>query len=226
MVHERFSKKYLTYVDWFIQNPQDTPHTRRIRWLHSRYPDANLSELRGHAKKDDRGSAWKKRKPITLGQRAEQSYTDLKPREKVQLSKFSRVIKMMHDGLSFTKALQSVGVTPKMAINSGIFYKHGRFWKAPLRDRYVRPMKINENGIEVVVFVRGSEIRSMIGAYHNAVKVYLETGSTSKLRPFQYSPFTDIDGHWHQFETNTSALEHIAESREEGEFYGVYGDEY
>lgn len=218
----RFSKEYATYKEWLVDNISNTDYINRIKRLHSLYPDANLSELRGHADREKQESALKTRKPIPVSQRAEQSYSSLTPREKVQLAKSLEVIKKMREGRSLTRAIREVGITTRQALNSGIFYKHGHFWRAPARDNLVRHLKINENGREVIVSVRGSEIASMIGYYHNAVKVFLNIGDTSDLRPFQYAPFTDIKGQWHQFETRPQALKNIAERREDEEFYDIY----
>jgi hypothetical protein len=44
----RFSKMYPKYDDWFKDHCDNTPYQRRIISMHSKYPDAPLTTLRGH----------------------------------------------------------------------------------------------------------------------------------------------------------------------------------
>jgi hypothetical protein len=221
-LEKRFSKEYNTYNEWLVDNTSNTDYINRVKRLHSLYPNANLSELRGHASEGKQEKALKTRQPVPVSHRAENNYSSLSPREKANYAKSLEVAKKMREGQSFTKATKEARITPKQALRSGIFYQHGRFWRAPKNDNYVRHLMINENGREVIVSVRGDRIASMIGSYHNAVKALLNTGDMSGLRPFQYAPFTDIKGQWHQFETRPSALKIIADRREDEEFYDIY----
>ena len=40
-----------TFNEWLAEHPHATAYQRRIVRLHALYPDATLSQLRGHAKK-------------------------------------------------------------------------------------------------------------------------------------------------------------------------------
>lgn len=59
-----FSKKYPTYAEWAAQ-AKDTSYTARIKRLHSQYPKASLSQLRGHPKKKEAPLKEVKRKPVS-----------------------------------------------------------------------------------------------------------------------------------------------------------------
>jgi hypothetical protein len=48
-----FTKKYTTFKEWLAEHPQDSAYKRRIVRLHELHPEAPLSELRGHAPKNE-----------------------------------------------------------------------------------------------------------------------------------------------------------------------------
>lgn len=224
MAKIRFSKNYNTYIEWIVDNSSNTGYTGRIKRLHSLYPNASLSELRGHANKNNQEQGLAHQTPDSIFKRSEQSYPSLTPREKATYARGLDVIKKVRTGKSFTRACKEVGIKPEQVLSQGLFYKQGRLWKVPASDNFVRHLKINENGRMVIVSVRGSGIASMIGSYHNAVRRFLETGDTSDLRAFQYTPFTDIKGLWHSFETRPQVLKSIVESLEDEEFGDIYAE--
>ena len=46
-----FSKQYRNYEDWLSSFKGSESYRNRIERLHSKYPNASLSQLRGHAPK-------------------------------------------------------------------------------------------------------------------------------------------------------------------------------
>lgn len=213
----QFSKTYQTYQEWLVNNTEDTDYIRRIKRLHNLHQDANLSQLRGHTRKSEIN--LRKQKPVPLSKRP---YSSLSPREKLAREKSLSVIKDMRHGKSLSKASRERGISVKKVLALDIFNKNKYKWMAPWHDNLHRVMKINENGREVTVEINDSRIASLIGYYHNFVKKYLNDGDYSGLLAYRRITFTDAYGQRHRFETNPGALERIAESREDEEFYDIY----
>ena len=83
-------------------------------------------------------------------------------------------------------------------------------------------MLIAENGKLRSVEVSGSRHARTIGRYHNAVKFYLDSGDSSKLKKFSKKKIRDSDSNVHSFETRLKTVEEINERIEEIEFFEVY----
>lgn len=60
---------YKTYEEWLADNPPATAYKRRIVRLHAKHPDATLSQLRGHAKKDEHKLNIAKTQPDKSGKK-------------------------------------------------------------------------------------------------------------------------------------------------------------
>lgn len=217
--NKHFSKNYKTYNEWLIDNTSNTDYIKRIKRLHNLYPEANLAQLRGHARKAE--TNLRKQKPIPVSQR---SYNSLSPREKLAREKSLGVLKDVRRGKSLTRASRERGISVKKVLALDVFNKNKHKWMARWHDNIPRVMKINENGREVTVVVNDSRISSLIGTYHNIVKKSLNDGDNSGLVPFRHVAFFDAHGRIHRFETNPIALRHIANSREDEEFYDIYAD--
>lgn len=67
---------------------------------------------------------------------------------------------------------------------SAVVAKDGRL-VASAADRMYRPMYVYAGGKAVVVDTRGSRVASTVGAYHDAVRRYLETGDRGPLSKFE-----------------------------------------
>jgi len=216
-----FSRKYPRYEDWLADpnHKKDTPNNGRIIRLHNLYPWASLSQLRGHPKKTE--EQLQKSKPTPVGQRP---YNSLNPREKLERERILGVLKDVRQGMSLTKASKEQGITMDRILAQQIFVKIRNRWRAPQEDNLQRAMKINEGGYEVVVIVNGFRIASLIGSYHNAVRMYIEDRDVSGLTAFRYVIFKDAYGKYHRFETNPKALDQIEDAREEGEFFDIYAN--
>jgi hypothetical protein len=89
-------------------------------------------------------------------------------------------------------------------------------------DKVSRSMLIAENSKLQSVEVSDSRHARSIGRYHNAVKFYLDTGDSSKLKKFSKRKIKDSDGNIHTFETRLKTVEEIHERIEEIEFFEVY----
>jgi len=88
--------------------------------------------------------------------------------------------------------------------------KRTRRWAARKSDKLLRPMDFpTRRGVETPE-VRDSRIASQIGAYWNAVKVYLGTGDKSGLRKFRGKTIT-VGETTYRFITGPKALEQLAE---------------
>ena len=93
----RFSADFEKYEDWLAQAPASS-YTDRVRRLHAFYPEATLSQLRGHARKGE--VSLDRRIPEVLHRRG---WHELSPREKHLRERSLRVISTMRrDGFSLS----------------------------------------------------------------------------------------------------------------------------
>ena len=72
-------------------------------------------------------------------------------------------------------------------------------------DRLHRAMYIFSGGEIVPVTVRGSRKASEVSAYHHAVRYYLDTGLTDRLRPFVGKTVDGVE-----YDTDPDVLDEIA----------------
>jgi hypothetical protein len=199
----------------------DNDYTRRIKRLHNLYPEANLNQLRGHARKRERPLSQKP--PLPLWKRV---WSVLSPHEKLSREKSLDVLSdVRRNKKPLSRACREKGISIKTVLeHTNAFKKIGDRWTPKAYDRIPRTMLINENGRETSVTIADSRAASKIGRYHNAVKQYLETGDDTELMKFKGKQIKDINGGMHAFETDTEALDIIAEGIEEPEFYDIYGE--
>ena len=106
--------------------------------------------------------------------------------------------------------------------HTNAFKKINGKWVPKRFDKVSRSMLINENGEMKSVQVSDSRHAKTIGRYHNAVKLYLDTGDSSKLKKFSKRKIKDSNSNIHTFETRLEIVEEINESIEEIEFFEVY----
>ena len=106
--------------------------------------------------------------------------------------------------------------------NTNAFKKVNGKWIPKRFDKVSRSMLISEKGKLRSVEVSDSKHAKTIGRYHNAVKFYLDTGDSTKLKKFSKRKIRDSDGKLHSFETRLKVVEEINESIEEIEFFEVY----
>ena len=77
-----FSPDYKTYEDWLFNFKGSDTYRNRIVRLHSKYPDAVLSQLRGHAPKGKRFVSELKPEPVYKRSWSEITKRELNLREK------------------------------------------------------------------------------------------------------------------------------------------------
>jgi len=102
------------------------------------------------------------------------------------------------------------------------FKKVNGRWTVKKYDHTSRSMLISENGKMQSVQISDSRHAKTIGRYHNAVKFYLDTGDSTKLKKFSKRKIKDSEGKLHSFETRLDIVEEINERIEEIEFFEVY----
>jgi hypothetical protein len=73
-----FSPRYASYKDWLENFRGSESYKNRIIRLHSKYPNATLSQLRGHPKAREKEVSKLKEKPIY-----KRSWNELTDRERV-----------------------------------------------------------------------------------------------------------------------------------------------
>jgi len=212
-----FSDRYQNYQEWLDNFNGSESYKNRIIRLHSKYPNASLSQLRGHPKARERVISNLKQKPVY-----KRSWSELTKKELNLREKSLEVLSKVRNGKSLYKASKELHIEPKTVIKyTNAFKKVKGKWIAKSQDRISRVMSIYENGKEEWIEVRDSRTASKIGKYNSAVNEFLRTGNKDVLRPFK-KPFKDSNGKLHYFETYPEKLYEIAESQEEPEFYEIY----
>jgi len=212
-----FSKQYSTFQDWINNFKGSESYKNRIIREHSKYPDASLSQLRGHPKERERLVFHLKIKPVY-----KRSWYDLTERECSLREKSLDVLSKVRNGKSLYESSKEIGINPETVVkNTNAFKKVNGKWIAKSQDRISRVMSIYENGKKEWIEIRDSRTASKIGKYNSAVNQFLRTGNKKVLKPFK-KPFKDAKGKQHHFETDPDELYEIAESQEEPEFYEIY----
>ena len=212
-----FSPKYSSFDAWLSNFRGSESYRNRIVRLHSKYPDAVLSQLRGHPKGKERIVSILKPEPVY-----KRSWSEITKRELNLREKSLDVLRRVRKGQSLSKASQELHTKPETVIkNTGAFRKVKGKWIAKSQDRISRFMSIYENGKKSWIEVRDSRIASKIGKYNSAVNEFLRIGDVKVLKPFR-RPFRDAKGKPHHFETNPDKLYEIAEQLEEPEFWEIY----
>lgn len=212
-----FSPEYKTFQDWLSSFNGSDSYRNRITRLHAKYPNASLSQLRGHPKSKERVVSAIKPEPIYKRSWKSISRKDLNQREKSL-----EVLRKVRNGESLSSASRELHTSPDTVIkNTNAFRKVRGKWIPKSQDRISRVMSLNENGKQSWVEVRDSRTASRIGKYNSAVREFLRTGNTDVLKSFR-KPFKDANGELHHFETDPDKLYEIAESQEEPEFWEIY----
>jgi hypothetical protein len=212
-----FSPKYKSFENWLSNFRGSESYRNRIVRLHSKYPDAILSQLRGHAPKGKRFVSELKPEPVY-----KRSWSEITKRELNLREKSLDVLRRVRKGQSLSKASRELHTTPETVIkNTGALVKVKGKWTAKSQDRISRIMSVYENGKQTWIHVRDSRIASKIGKYNSAVNEFLRTGDVKILKPFK-RPFKDANGKLHYFEIDPDKLYEIAEQQEEPEFWEIY----
>jgi len=212
-----FSIDYKTFEDWSSSFKGSESYKNRIIRLHSKFPNASLSQLRGHPKARERVVSQLKEKPVY-----KRSWSELTRRELILREKSLDVSRKVKNGQSLSKASKELQIKPETVIkHTNGFIKSKGKWIARFQDRISRVMSIYENGKQQWIEIRDSRTASRIGKYNSAVNQFLRTGNEDILKQF-IKPFKDSKGNLHFFETDPDKLNEIAESLEEPEFYEIY----
>jgi len=213
----KFSPKYDIFEDWLNNFKGSESYKNRIIRLHSKYPNASLSQLRGHPKARERVVSQLKEKPVY-----KRSWSELTRKEVILREKSLDVLRKVKNGQSLSKASKDLHIKPETVIkNTNAFIKSKGKWIAKSEDRISRVMGIYENGQQKWIEIKDSRIASRIGKYNSAVNQFLRTGNEDVLKQFK-KPFKDSESNLHFFETDPDKLNEIAESQEEPEFYEIY----
>ena len=214
----KFSPDYKTYEDWLKSQDVTKSYVKRVIKGHSRFPNATLSQLRGHASKGKKPVSQLKEIPIYKRSWSSLNKRELSTRERG----LEALSKVRRNGQSLTNASRELHTSPKTVVkNTNAFKKLKGKWIAKSQDRISRIMSIYENGEQEWIELRDSRTASNIGKYNNAVKQFLTTGNTDILEEFN-KPIKDAKGNLHYFEIDPNKLIEIMEALEEPEFYELY----
>ena len=212
-----FSPERKTFQDWLSGFKGSESYRNRIIRLHSKYPKASLSQLRGHPKGKEKIVSVLKPKPVY-----KRTWTTITKRELNLREKSLDVLRRVRKGQSLSSASKELHIRPETVIkNTGAFKKVKGKWIAKSQDRISKIMSVYENGKQTWIEVRDSRTASRIGKYNSSVNEFLRTGDVKVLEPFN-KLFKDANGKKHYFETNPDKLYEIAEQQEEPEFWEIY----
>jgi len=154
------------------------------------------------------------------------SWTSLSPKQKSNRERSLDVLNTARkSNQSLSRISKNHGISvPTVIRNTNAFKKVNGKWEAKKFDRISRVLKIDEKGREKSIEIRDSRTASVIGRYHNAVKILLNTGNKDQLQNFKKIKFKDSTGKIHHFETDYRKIIEINEKIEEIEIYEVYGN--
>ena len=211
-----FSRKFKNFKEWESKFQGSEPYRQRIERLHSKYPDASLSQLRGHSGKAKPVSELK---PEPIYKR---SWSSITKRELNQRSKSLDVLRKVRHGESLKFTLKEMHTSAHtVQKNTHALMKVKGKWVVKSQDHISRVMSIYEKGKQSWIEVRDSRTASKIGKYNSAIGQFLENANKDFLKPFK-KPFKDAHGKLHYFETDSDTIYGIIESQEEAEFWEIY----
>lgn len=150
--------------------------------------------------------------------------SSLTPKQKLHRERSLAVlVQSRKTGKSPTRIARQIGISFRTVQNHTNAFKKVNAKLIPKKfDKIQRTMLISENDKLYSITVSDSRHARTIGKYHNAVKQYLNTGDTSKLKKFTKKQIRDSSGKFHSFETNPDLVQEINERIEEIEFFEVY----
>jgi hypothetical protein len=99
-------------------------------------------------------------------------------------------------------AVKRLKVSSKLSSITGTAHE-GRLTSS---DDLVRAVQILSGGHQLAIHLRGSESLSLVAAFWDSVKRFLETNNPDYLKPFVNVAVTDADGLQHVFETRPNVL--------------------
>ncbi|MGI0047527.1 MAG: helix-turn-helix transcriptional regulator [Nitrosotalea sp.] len=154
------------------------------------------------------------------------SWNSLSPKQKSIRRRSLEVLSYKRNSKqSLSRISKNHGISVGTVIrNTNAFKKVNGRWEPRKYDKISRMMIINEKGQEKSIEIKDSRIASLIGSYHNAVKIFLNTGDMAQLQKFKKKKIKDAKGKTHILETNSQELININEKIEEPEFYEVYSN--
>lgn len=161
-----------------------------------------LASLRGYRNRSEQGK-------YRRGIRNRNDLGALPPRAAEQRRRSLRVLSRMREDpkLTLAEAAQQEGTNSEAArwyAGSALERRRGR-WEPTPGDRLYRPMLVHSEGTTAAIDVRGSHKASQVGAYHGAVRRYLETGDDTALRRFEGKKVAGVP-----YETDPAVLEEMA----------------
>lgn len=152
------------------------------------------------------------------------SWKKLKSRDRSIRFLALKVLDLMREKVSLTKASKIIGIDREIAkqhIRQAIYKRKGR-WRAKKFDKIQREMNIYEKGRIKSIIITNSKDAFLIGKYYNDVKKALETGDERILKKYKRRIIRDAKKKKHNLETRLEKIYEIEEAKEEPEFWEIY----
>lgn len=131
---------------------------------------------------------------------------------------------MKREDKPLSVAAPEANTTPKTVrrlAGSALQRVRGRYLVKP-RDRLERRMRLYDARGSFHIVVGSSTNATRIGAYHNALRSFLETGDRTKLQRFSGTYVLDVEGRRHHFVTAPASIRRLARAGQVGGFDGIY----
>ena len=165
--------------------------------------------------------SWGEQQQAAKRTRSGADVAKLRPDEQQARRRALNAVSLMRkDGLSLGNAAKAAGTTVnaiKRHAGPALERDDRGAYRAKASDRLVRPMLVPTPDGLITLDVRDSRTASKIAAYHNAVKVYLDTGDDTGLRRFSgRRGGVTVGKQFYPFVTDTSILDRLADAGELG----------
>lgn len=134
------------------------------------------------------------------------------------------ILRLVREGISFSKATKTVGIDPitaKKFLGKSLRKKKNRI-VAKSNDSLIRELRIYENEKEYFIQVKGSNAAKRVAQYHSYIGKVIDGSEPNALKAFEWNFIVDAERKVHRFETNIKKILEILEKREEPEFFTIY----
>lgn len=207
-----FSAKYQTYGSWRKAQSANSNYVKKIDRLHALYPQAKLSQLRGHPKNNQ--------KPLTKITKKTGKLPPIESLTGPQQDRYERSLEalklMRRNGMSLTQAARQVNLSPETVKNmmGKAIESNGSRYNAKPSDQLERIMYFYDDRGLTIIKIKSSKSASLIGQYHASIKKYTYTGDFSDVMKFKGKSIVDAYGIRHEFITDKLQINNFARSGE------------
>lgn len=156
---------------------------------------------------------------------ADKPWEDLSPAQQEIRERALSTLSKIRQGSSLYSAAREVRIDPRTAtryLANALRKKSGKFLARKV-DKISRGIVIYSEGKQRYIVVNDSRFASTIGKYFNAVRQLIHAGDDKMLKTFEGAAVVDSKLVKYYLETDPRRILAIEETREEPEFFHIYG---